>query len=156
MTRVKWILVVAAVLSAGVAALLVVATGDPSNPLAATLLGERPTLVATLCKGEGVRSVFITDSASQDGEGPTLWRIDAAGRPVRRETFVVGEVPGGFVATTPLEDGVPQREVTAWVLTDADIEMVNAVDFRKVKDDKLYVDLKPVSRERFRKDRFCS
>lgn len=146
----------AAALSVGVAALLVLAIGDPSNPVAATLVGERPALVATLCKGEGVKSVFITDSASQDGEGPTLWRIDAADRPVRRETFVVGEAPSGFVATTPLEGGVPQREVTAWVLTDADIEMVTAVDFRKVKDGTLYVDLKPVSREGFRKDRFCS
>lgn len=133
-----------------------IAQGDPSNPLAATLAGGRPALVITLCQAERVESVFITDSTSQDGEGPTLWRIDAAGRSVRREMFVVGEAPEGFVVTTPLKGGVPRREVTAWVLTDSDIEMVNAVDFRTVKDDKFYVDLKPVSREGFRKDRFCS
>lgn len=156
MTRVKWVLVAVAALSVGVAALLALAIGDPSNPLAAALVGGRPALVATLCKEEGVRSVFITDSASQDGEGPTVWRIDAAGRPVRRETFVVGATPSGFVATIPLKGGVPQREVTAWILTDADVEMVTAVDFRKLEDGKLYVDLKPVSREGFRKDRFCS
>lgn len=130
--------------------------GDPANPVAATAADGRPALVATLCKGEAVESVFLTETAEPPDEGKVLWRIDAAERPVRRETFVVGELPGGFVATTPLKGGVPQREVTAWVLTDADIEMLGLVDFRKVKDGRLYVDLKPVSREGFRKDRFCS
>ena len=132
------------------------AQGDPSNPVGATLTDGRATLVATLCEGEGVRSVFLTDSASQDGEGPILWRIDAGGRPVRREVFVVGEVPEGFLESTPLEAGVPLREVTAWVRTDSDVEMVGAVKFGEVEEGKLYVNSKPVSPDGFREQRFCS
>jgi hypothetical protein len=130
--------------------------GDPSNPSGATLIDGRPAVVATLCKGEGVDSVFITDSASQDGEGPTVWRIDAANGPVRRDTFVIGDVPEGFTATTPLAGNLPRRELTAWVITDSGVEMVNAVDFRKVEEGKLYLDTEPVSREHFRNERFCS
>jgi hypothetical protein len=154
--RLIWVLLGAVGLAAGVVVWLVVAIGDPSNPVAATLLDGRPALVVTLCEGEGVESVFLTDSRAQDGEGPIVWRIDAADGPVPEDTFVVGEVPAGFVEARRLEDnGVPQSEMTAWVRT-SDVEMVTAVDFAQVEEGELYVDLKPVSREEFRKDRFCS
>jgi hypothetical protein len=132
------------------------AQGDPSNPVGATLIEGRPAVVVTLCDGEGVESVFITDSASQNGEGPVLWRIEVGDRPIHRDTFVIGEVPEGFVVTRPLAGDVPRRELTAWVTTDSGVEMVNAIDFREVEDGGLYVDLDRVSQNGFRKARHCS
>jgi hypothetical protein len=131
-----------------------VALGDPETPVGAIMTDGRPTLLVSLCQGEGVRSVFITDSSDQDGDGPLLWRIDAIDHPVIDETLVVGDTPEGFSQTRSLDPRALRREVTAWILTDS-IELVGAVDFTDMDASRVYVDLKPTSRQSFEESRDC-
>jgi hypothetical protein len=131
-----------------------IALGDPPEPpVAATLIEGRPALVVPLCEGEGLESVYITDSSS-DGEGPYLWRIDAIDEPVQRESFIVGEVPNGFHETEPLHRDALQSNVTAWATTEF-ADAFGDIDFRDVNDDELYLDFERVSAKDLRDDLFC-
>jgi hypothetical protein len=127
--------------------------GDPLNPVGATKVDGEPTLAVSLCDGEGVTSVFVTDSNEQSGEGPLLWKIEATGRPIRLETFVLGDVPNGFRETHELSSDAVQREVTAWVLTD--VELVGLVDFTEVEEGRIYIDLERSSRAALARGRSC-
>ena len=150
MLKVVWFLVGVVLMLAGCV------PSDPEVPLAATKIGGAPALVAPLCDGEGVRSVILTESRTQDGDGPVLWQIDAEDRPVKRRTFVVGTTPPGFRQTRPPKTSALQRrEITARILTDSDVELIGAVDYSQVKDSNLYVDLEQVSEQTLRKRRAC-
>lgn len=124
-----------------------------NNPVGALLVDDHPTLMVSLCEGERVESVYVTDSSTQSGEGEILWKIVAEGEGVAMEQFIVGEVPRGFEEAVPLDRRAFEREITAWVQTD--VELIGAVDFRSMEEGSLYVDLEPAPIGRLSEDRHC-
>ena len=112
-----------------------------------------------LCPDETVQAVYLVDSTAQDGQGPTIWRLDATDpTPSQDRTnsaFAIGEVPDGYVETEELEPGATDRRLTAWALTSSGIELIGAVDFGRVAEDELQLDLKPISADALLKSRSC-
>jgi hypothetical protein len=108
-------------------------------PVAATRVNGDAALAVPLCDGESVDWIELRDTRSQDGEGPAVWRIDAT-QPSSESTFVVGEQPSGFDETVPLVT-LPDREMTAVVMTSDDVELIGPVDFSAVEEGQLYVDM---------------
>lgn len=124
------------------AAVLAVAAcvgGDPAVPVAATRINGEAALAVPLCDGESVDWIALRDTRSQDGEGPVVWRIDAT-QPSSQSTFIIGEQLPGFDETVRLV-ALPDREMTAVVMTTDDVELIGAVDFDGVEEGKLYVDM---------------
>jgi hypothetical protein len=113
--------------------------GDPAVPVAATRINGEAALAVPLCDGESVDWIELRDTRSQDGEGPVAWRIDAT-RPSWHSTFIIGEPLPDFDETVPLVT-LPDRQMTAVVMTTNDVELIGAVDFDDVEEGKLYVDL---------------
>lgn len=125
----------------------------PTNFVGATLMDGQVTLVVALCPGESVTAVYINNSSSSDGEGPTLWRIDAT-EEGHRGRFAVGETPARFKESVPLRDPLPAGGLSAWAIIDGHFEMANSIDVSKLENGLLTLDEKPISSDEF-DDREC-
>lgn len=124
------------------------------NFVAATLMDGNPALVVALCEDESVSSVYLVDSTSSDGEGSTLWRVDAT-RPTGRDTFVIGRTPNGFTEVVPLDDRIPDGRLAAWAIIGESREMVNTVDVGQLTEGDLYLDRDAIDRNEFFNQRRC-
>jgi hypothetical protein len=61
-------------------------------------------------------------------------------QPSSQSTFIIGEQPSDFDETVP-HATLPDRQVTAVVMTSDGVELIGAVDFDAVEEGKLYVDM---------------
>ena len=140
--------VIAVLIGAGLSVM-----GDPATPIAATKVNGDPALVTPLCDGESITWIEVRDTRSQDGDGPTVWRIEAR-RPSSRHVFVLGDTPADFDEVVPLTS-LPDRELTAVARTSDGIELIGAVDFATVKDGTLYEDMRPKTERELDGARSC-
>lgn len=132
------VLTVSAVVAAGLTVASCV-MGDPAVPVAATRISGEPALAVPLCDGESVEWIEVRDTRSEDGEGPVVWRIEAR-QPSSQMRFITGAQPPVFDETIRLAT-LPNCQVTAAGMTSDGIELIGAVDFDRVEEGKLYVDL---------------
>jgi hypothetical protein len=130
---------VSVVVAAGLTVASCVVMGDPAVPVAATRINGHAALAVPLCDGESVKWIEVRGTRSQDGEGPVVWRIEAR-RPSSQSRFIIGEQPPAFDETVPFAT-LPDRQVTAVVMTSDGIELIGAADFDCVEEGKLYVDM---------------
>jgi len=145
---------VCVVVAAGLTVASCVAMGDPAVPVAATRISGEAALAVPLCNGESVEWIEVRDTRSQDGKGPVEWRLEAR-QPSSQSRFIIGEQRPAFDEPVPLAT-LPDRQVTAVVMTSDGIELIGAVDFDRVEEGKLYVDMEQRrSMSGILDDRFC-
>lgn len=125
--------------------------GEPVPPIAVVRRDSTIEVLYQRCDGDLVKSVTVKRVDATAGgiiSGPTLWEVKSSnGSPADR--FTVGQEPGGFETTVPLEGALPEDRELAFTVETSRFEGTVDVRLADVRPGLAHSDGKNLQVEEF-------